>query len=188
MISSCTPRQTFSATSNPYPDRYHSPTPLMTPMTPEEVIKNTPAPQLSNEFNEDLHRQRVLVSAHQRRQLNPRIQRSRSTPAGSRSSTRVNSAASAGYDTYRNSWQTTDVDNEKLELVVTNGFKLNSKDFKERYNVRGLLTNSDQAFNVKVPFNTPSAIFVSKSPLILILWSRIYLFGSGYLQKKKKTM
>jgi hypothetical protein len=58
----------------------------------------------------------VLVSAHQRRKLQSRLRRSKSTPLSDRS-------REYWHDDYKN----------KLELVITNNSKVDEKDLKERY-------------------------------------------------------
>lgn len=127
VVSTCTPRVRTS-TEN-YSEKFNSPSPLISQFTAEEAIKSSPTSQLcfnkhNNEYHEDLHRQRVLVSAHQRRKLQSRMRRAKSTPAGARRSFNE-------YDSYKDSWQ--DSYTNKLELVVTNGSKIEEKDLKERY-------------------------------------------------------
>ena len=134
VVSSCTPRQSsYNVPSSPYSDKFYSPTPILNHLPPEETIKSSPTTQLcfnqhNSEYNEDLHRQRVLVSAHHRRQLNPRLRRSRSTPAGA---TRARSAV-CDSDKHRKSWQATEAETEKLDLVVTNGHTVHDRDSTER--------------------------------------------------------
>ncbi|XP_045216858.2 uncharacterized protein LOC123566637 [Mercenaria mercenaria] len=133
VVSTCTPRGSRSSVDY-YSDKFHTPTPLISQFNPEEAIKLSPTAQLcfnrhNNDYHEDLHRQRVLVSAHQRRKLQSRMRRVKSTPPGAR-------YAGSSAD-YRDSWQ--DDFKDKLELVVTNRTNVEEKDLKERINYR--LTN-----------------------------------------------
>ncbi|XP_060576940.1 uncharacterized protein LOC132734254 [Ruditapes philippinarum] len=126
VVSTCTPRGSRSS-ADYYSEKFHSPTPLISQFTPEEAIKSSPTTSYcfnthNNEYHEDLHRQRVLVSAHQRRKLQSRLRRSKSTPLSDRS-------REYWHDDYKN----------KLELVITNNSKVDEKDLKERINYR--LTN-----------------------------------------------
>lgn len=126
VISSCTPRHAKTSSDN-YSDKFNTATPLVSQISAEEIIKLPPTAQLcfnqhNNEFHEDLHRQRVLVSAHQRFKLSNRIRRAKSTPPSSNDSLKE----------HRNSVPSSDVEEEKFNFLVTNGFKGEEKDNKER--------------------------------------------------------
>ena len=120
VVSTCTPRGSRSSVDY-YSEKFQSPTPLISQFSPEEAIKSSPTTPYcfnthNNEYHEDLHRQRVLVSAHQRRKLQSRVRRSKSTPLTDKRNEYWN-------DDYKN----------KLELVVTNKAKADENDLKERY-------------------------------------------------------
>ena len=130
VVSSCTPRSSRPG-SETYSGRLRPPSPQT---FNDDVIKSVPNPQLfinqhNNDFHEDLHRQRVLVSAHHRRKLNT-IRRAKSTPVPR---SRVGSATdftAAGQ--HRNSWQAQEENKNKFELVITNSMKAEDYEFKER--------------------------------------------------------
>lgn len=132
VVSTCTPRGSRSNVVH-YADKFHSPTPLISQFNPEEAIKSSPTAQLSfnkhhDEYHEELHRQRVLVSAHHRRKLHTRMRRAKSVPAN------VNRAN--GTDQRRNSMMDKEEENGRLELIVTNRSPIEEKDLKERVNYR----------------------------------------------------
>ncbi|XP_052795639.1 uncharacterized protein LOC128228387 isoform X2 [Mya arenaria] len=136
VVSTCTPRVARSADSHGFPDKFQSPTPLLGQFSPEEAIRASPTSKLcfkshNTEYLEDLHRQRVLVSAHHRRKLHSRLRRSRSTPVGGgRSGSQSRAVAS---DLSRHS---SDDDSDKLDFTITNGQRLDEEEFKERINYR----------------------------------------------------
>ena len=118
-----------------YNDKFYSPTPILKHLDPEEVIKSSPTAALcfnqhNNEFHEDLHRQRVLVSAHHRSKIH-RIRRSKT--AMPRSLSRTGSAK--GDDTSQMMSPEVDKDDDdKFEFIVTNFRKQSvDEDSKERY-------------------------------------------------------
>ncbi|XP_052279683.1 uncharacterized protein LOC127877649 isoform X1 [Dreissena polymorpha] len=142
VVSSCTPRGARTGDGS-YSEKFQTPTPLLSQYCPEEAIRASPTATMCfnshhTEYLEDLHRQRVLVSAHQRRKLHSRIRRSKSTPAGG--GRRFNgSVPDMMSDKFRNSVNSSDDDSDKLEFVITNRPNLDEKNFKERINYR--LTN-----------------------------------------------
>ena len=118
-----------------YNDKFYSPTPILKHLDPEEVIKSSPTAALcfnqhNNEFHEDLHRQRVLVSAHHRSKIH-RIRRSKTAMPRSLSRT----GSSKGDDTSQMVSPEVDKDDDdKFEFIVTNFRKQSvDEDSKERY-------------------------------------------------------
>lgn len=126
VISSCTPRNAKTS-ADTYNDKFNTPTPPSSQIGAEDIIKLPPTAQLcfnqhNNEYNEDMHRQRVLVSAHQRFKLNNRIGRAKSTPPNTSNLLRE----------HRNSVPSSEEEEKKLNFLVTNGLKVEEKDSTER--------------------------------------------------------
>ncbi|KAL4227234.1 hypothetical protein ACF0H5_012679 [Mactra antiquata] len=140
VVSTCSPRSSRPG-SEYYSDKFHCPTPLLNQFNPEEVIKSSPTAMLcfnqhNTEYHEDLHRQRVLVSAHQRQKLHSsRIRRAKSTPTPTQL---TNYASSSGdsIDRPRTSWNEPEPDPDRMNFVITNRSKVDDKDCKGRINYR----------------------------------------------------
>ena len=119
VVSSCIPRHSKSSMDH-YNDKFYSPTPILKHLDPEEVIKSSPTAALcfnqrNNEFHEDLHRQRVLVSAHQRSKIH-RIRRSKTAVPRSLSRGSTKSVDSS----QQGSSEGDKDDDDKFEFIVTN--------------------------------------------------------------------
>lgn len=142
VVNTYTPRSSRPGTGGGYSDKYSCPTPLYTHFNPEEMTKIPGTAPLNfnthnTEYLEDLHRQRVLVSAHHRRQLK-HAKRAKSTPAPSRRNTSCFDARCQNGGDHMNSIprETLDDQNEQLDLVVRNGMKMDESQFKERIHYR----------------------------------------------------
>lgn len=160
VVSTCIPRHSKSSMDH-YHDKFYSPTPPLKHSDQEEVIKTSPTPHLcfnkhNNEFHEDLHRQRVLVSAHQRSKIH-RIRRSKT--AMPRSLSRAGSTK--GEDNTQQGPSESDKDEaDKFEFIVTNFRKQSvdeSEGTKERVNYK--LTNRNK------PKSAQASLMASGPPL-----------------------
>jgi len=133
VVSSCTPRSGLrSATS----DRFQPPASQLTHYDREDTARPSPSAKLSfnnhhhSEYNEDLHRQRVLVSAYHRRKLHPRVRRVRSTPP---SMARKGTGGPSDYDKgNRSPYDAFDDEPDKFDFVVTNASATDEHEWKER--------------------------------------------------------
>lgn len=158
VVSSCVPRQSKSSMDH-YSDKLNSSSPLMKHSDSEEVLKISPSATLcfnkrNNEFQEDLHRQRVLVSAHQRSKIH-RIRRSKT--AMPQSTSRSGSAKSED-NTQQGQSELDKSADDKFEFLVTN-FRKHSVDETEKERVHYKLTNRNK------PKSAHASLLASGPPL-----------------------
>ena len=115
-----------------YNDKFNSTSHILKHLDAEEVLKVSPTATLcfnkrNNEFDEDLHRQRVLVSAHQRSKIH-RIRRSKT--AMPRSLSRSGSVKGEE-NTQQGQSDVDKSEDDKFEFIVTN-FRKHSVDETEK--------------------------------------------------------
>ena len=115
-----------------YSDKLSSPSPLLKHTDTDDILKISPTATLcfnkrNNEFQEDLHRQRVVVSAHQRSKIH-RIRRSKTAMPQSVSRS---ASAKSEENTQHGQCDIDKAEDDKLEFLVTN-FRKHSVDETEK--------------------------------------------------------